>query len=99
MSEQPKQIRIGPGDPVSQLVQVIAGEAGIRRIYVGKGREDLRSVLIDLHNATVKAEEAWKAIKELFDMPELAQLPEAIQAKLMAGILQARANCDLRAKV
>lgn len=98
MSEA-KTIRIGAGDPVSQLLQVLASETGVRRIYTGQGRADLRALLVDFHNATTKAEEAWKALKELFEMPELAQLPEAVQAKLMAGILQARANCELRVKV
>lgn len=99
MTDAPKPVRIGVGDPVSQLLQLIAGDLGVRRTFIGRGRDDIRALLVELQNVTVKAEEAWKALKELFDMPELQELPEPIQVKLMAGILQARANIELRSKV
>lgn len=92
------EILISEGDSVSKLLQVLAKEMGVKRIWTGDGRQDARAVMADFHNVTQLKDELWKGIRELYEMPELRELPERVQAKLMSIILARRANAELKAK-
>lgn len=86
------------GDSVSQLLQVQASMAGLKRSWTGKGAEDARRVMADLANAQRLKEVLWKGLGELFDMPELKTFPERVQAQMMSIILNAKANAELDKK-
>lgn len=92
------EVQIGPGDSLSRLLQVHAREFGVKRVWSGDGRTDARVLLMDFANISNVKECLWKGLQELYSMPELKELPESVQAKLMSVILFARACSELDAK-
>ncbi len=92
------EIQIGPGDSVSRLLQTHAKEIGMKRVWDGNGRIDTRNVIIELHNMRALKDEIWKGVQELYAMPELKDLPESVQAKMMSIILNARSCAELSIK-
>lgn len=93
------EILIGAGDCVSKLLQVLARELGLKRVWSGEGRKDARDILVELHNTMTMKHQLWIGLAELYAMPELKELPENVQAKLMSIILASRANAELATKV
>jgi hypothetical protein len=93
------EITIGPGDSVSRLLQVIAKDVGLTgRRWHGKGMEDARAILVELYNAQLLKDALWTGLQELCQMSELKELPEAVQAKIVAIILTARAKFEIKMK-
>ena len=83
------------GDALSRLIQLQAGRHDIRQTWSGNGVTDL----IALCNAhAVKArlsKHLWTGMRELMTMPELRELPEALQAQIMSIVLSAQALVEL----
>lgn len=92
------EVQIGPGDAVSRLLQAQAKDLDIKRVWTGRAIEDVRRVLVDLYNAQLLKTAAWNAIQELYAMPELKDLPEPVQVKLMSVILATKAVAELQTK-
>lgn len=93
------EVTVGAGDSVSKLLQVIAKDVGIKNLrFVGKGQDDAKAILVDLFNSRLVKDSLWQGMTELCQMPEMKELPEAIQAKMMAIILTARAKIELGSK-
>lgn len=82
-------------DPLSSLVQLHAKRLGVDLKWTGKGNEDLAALVLDDSNKTVLSKQLWNGLKELWEMPELRELPEPVYAKICAIILAARARTDL----
>jgi two-component SAPR family response regulator len=82
-------------DPLSSLIQLQARRLGVEVKWSGKGNEDLWALLVDDSNKTILSKQLWNGLKELWEMPELKQLPEPVYAKICAVILAARARTDL----
>lgn len=92
------EILIGAGDSVSRLLQTHAREAGLKRVWIGNGRIDSRNLVFELRNVTNQRDNLWRGLQELYSMSELKELPENVQAKLMAVILNSRACTELEVK-
>lgn len=93
------EIVLGNGDSVSRLLQVIAKDVGLVGMrWGGTGGADVRLVMVELYNTRLVRDSLWSGLHELCQMPELKELPESVQAKIMAIILTARANAELRIK-
>ena len=83
------------GDALSRLVQLQAGRHDIRLTWHGNGTQDLIA-LCNAHAVKARlAKHLWTALRELMQMPEMTQLPEALQAKITSTILQAQTLVDL----
>jgi hypothetical protein len=93
------EFKVGQGDALSQLIQTIARENNIKDLrWTGQARVDIKMLLIEMYNARLIKEYLWQAMTELCGMPEMKDLPEALQAKIMAIILTARAKIDQEQK-
>lgn len=92
------EVIIGSGDSVSRLLQLFAKEVGLKRVWDGHAQVDCRSVIVDLYNAQKLKTVLWTGLQELFAMPELKELPENVQVKMMAVVLSARAVAELDTK-
>ena len=84
------------GDAVSRLLQLEAKLLRVGLKWTGKGHDDIRLTLSELDNARTVKDALFLGIEELLRMPEANALPEAMQAKLAAIVLHARALLDLR---
>lgn len=82
-------------DPLSSLVQLQARRLGVDLKWIGKGIDDLQLLVQDDSNKTTLSKQLWNGIKELWEMPELKELPEPIYTKICSIILAARARTDL----
>lgn len=82
-------------DPLSSLVQLHSRRLGLDLKFTGKGNDDLALLVMDNSNKTLLSKQLWNGIKELWEMPELKELPEPVYAKICAIILAARARTDL----
>ena len=82
-------------DPLSSLIQLQARRLGVDLKWAGKGIEDLQMLVQDDSNKTILSKQLWNGIKELWEMPELKELPEPIYAKICSIILAARARTDM----
>lgn len=82
-------------DPLSSLVQLHARRLGVDLKWSGKGNEDISLLVTDNSNKTLLSKQLWNGIKELWEMPELKELPEPVYAKICAIILAARARTDI----
>lgn len=90
MSEYSKE-----GDALSRLIQLQAGRYDIRLAWVGRGTDDLVA-LLNAHAIKARmAKHLWTALRDLLQMPEMAQLPDPMQAVITSTILQAQALNDL----
>lgn len=89
-------ITVGAGDSVSRLIQLIAGRNGIRLNWTSRGADDLQMLCLGYSNKDLLTQCLWNGMKELMAMPELNELPEAVQAKIFAIVLQAQANFELK---
>lgn len=87
------------GDAVSKMLQVIAKDlkvAGIK--WIGKGPEDCRQLLVEIYNVRLLKDALWIGMRELLAMKEMTELPEPLQAKIAAIVLNARAQFELQIK-
>jgi hypothetical protein len=82
-------------DPLSGLIQLQARRMGVELKWTGRGNEDLAMLVLDNSNKTLLSRQLWNGLKELWDMPELKDLPEPVHTKICAIILAARARTDL----
>jgi hypothetical protein len=82
-------------DPLSSLIQLHARRLGVDLKWAGKGIEDLILLCQDDSNKTILSKQLWTGIKELWEMPELKELPEPVYTKICSIILAARARTDL----
>ena len=82
-------------DPISSLVQLQARRLGVDLKWTGKGIEDIQLLALDNSNKTLLSKQLWNAIKELWEMPELKELPEPVYAKICSIILAARGRTEL----
>jgi hypothetical protein len=89
------EIQIGPGDSVSRLLQLYAKEIGLKRVWAGNAQADCRGVVVDLYNAKLLKDALWSGLQELYAMPQLKDLPEPVQVKMMAVVLSAKAIAEL----
>ena len=83
------------GDSLSKLVQLQASRNGVRLRWSGNGHQDLLALCLDTSNKTMLSQCLWNGMKELLEMPELKELPDPIQAKIYAIVLQARALFEI----
>lgn len=87
------------GDALSQLLALIIKEAGGELRLSGRGREDLRTLVVAAYNAEkradIYAEALHETVKELNSMGDAG---EAMKARVAQIILEARAVLDLKAK-
>jgi hypothetical protein len=83
------------GDALSRLIQLQAGRHEIRLNWTGKGVDDLVS-LCNAHAVKARlAKHLWTGLRELMQMPELRELPEALQAQITSIVLKSQALTDL----
>jgi hypothetical protein len=83
------------GDALSRLIQLQAGRQDIRLAWTGRGTEDMIA-LINAHAVQARmAKHLWGGVRELMQMPELRQLPEAVQAQMMSIVLKAQALTEI----
>jgi len=83
------------GDALSKLIQLQSGRHDIRLAWTGKGVDDLVA-MCNAHAVQARmAKHLWSGMRDLMRMPEMAQLPEPIQAQIMSIVLQAQALVDL----
>lgn len=83
------------GDALSRLIALQAGRFDIRLTWSGKGVDDLIS-LCNAHAVKARmSKHLWNGMRELMQMPELAQLQEPLQAQICSIILKAQALVDL----
>jgi hypothetical protein len=83
------------GDALSRLIQLHAGRFEIRLTWSGKGVDDLIA-LCNAHAVKARmAKHLWTSTRELVQMPEIATLPESIQAQIYSIILKAQTLVDL----
>jgi hypothetical protein len=93
------EVTVGNGDSVSKLIQLAAKEVGIKDLrYTGKGQDDTKMICVELFNSRLLKDSLWTGMTELCQMPEMKELPERIQAKMMAIILTARGKFELGVK-
>ncbi len=92
------ELKIGGGDSTSRLLQTHANSIGLKRVWCGDGRVDSLNLVVELYNAQLMRDYLWKGLQELYSMPELRELPEAVQAKMMSIILHQRSCAELEAK-
>lgn len=83
------------GDAIGRLVKLLAGRVDINLRWTGKGREDIALLCTHASNAALTAKHLWDGISELGKMDEFKSLPEPMQAKIAAIILQAHGNLAL----
>lgn len=83
------------GDAISRLVKLLAGRVDINLRWSGTGREDIALLCAHASNATLTAKHLWDSTLELSRMDEFKSLPEPLQAKMAAIILQAHGNIEL----
>jgi hypothetical protein len=83
------------GDAISRLVQLLADRAGVTLRWTGTGREDVALLCTCASNAQLTARHLWDGLMELNRMKEFKTLPEAMQAKIAAIVLQAHGNIEL----
>jgi hypothetical protein len=81
---------------VSRLVQLHAGQAGVRLKWSGDGPTDISMMATDYQNKALLSQCLWNGLRELTTMPELKELPEAMQAKIYSIVLQAQAVFELK---
>lgn len=93
------EVTVGAGDSVSKLLQVIAKDVGVKDVtYTGKGQDDAKNIITQLYNSRLIKDSLWQGMTELCQMKEMKELPESIQAKIMAIILTARGKIELGLK-
>lgn len=82
-------------DALSKLIQLQAGRYDIRLTWSGKGADDLIA-LCNAHAVKQRmSKHLWTGVVELMKLPEMATLPEPIQASIMSIVLKAQALVDL----
>lgn len=82
-------------DALSRLIQLQAGRYDIRLVWSGNGNADLVA-LMNAHAIKARlSKHLWTSIREMMQMPEFKELPEAIQATMTAIVLKASAVTDL----
>lgn len=83
------------GDALSRLIQLQAGRHDIRLAWVGNGVTDLVA-LCNAHAAKARlAKHLWTGLRDLLQLPEMKEMPEALQAQVTSVILHAQALTDL----
>lgn len=83
------------GDALSRLIQFQAGRHDIRLAWVGNGAADLLA-LINAHAVQARmSKNLWTGMRELAQMPEIKELPDALQAQIASIILKAHALTEL----
>jgi hypothetical protein len=83
------------GDALSKLIQLQAGRHEIRLAWTGNGTTDLLA-LCNAHSVQARmAKHLWNGIRELMHMPELREMPEAVQAQIMSTVLKAQALTEI----
>jgi hypothetical protein len=82
-------------DALSRLIQLQAARHDIRLAWSGNGTSDLIA-LCHAHSAHARvSKHLWVSLRELLQMPEMRQLPEAIQAQIYSTTLKAQALTEL----
>lgn len=82
-------------DALSKLIQLHAGRNDIRLAWVDNGIADLMA-LCTAHAVKARiAKHFWTATRELMQMPEINQLPEALRAQIASIVLKAQVFVDL----
>lgn len=95
MADPIQIIKADSGDALSRLIQLQAGRHDIRLTWVGNGTVDLLA-LCNAHAVKARlAKHLWTGMRELMQMPELKELPEALQAQIMSIVLKSQALTDL----
>jgi hypothetical protein len=82
-------------DALSRFMQLHAKRAGLSLRWTGKSLEDISMLCADWSAKTLLSQSLWNGMKELWDMPELKELPEPVYAKICAIILKAQACFEL----
>jgi hypothetical protein len=83
------------GDALSKLIQLQAGRYDVRLTWSGNGVSDL-AALLNAHAIKARlAKHLWTSTRSLMQMPEMAQLPEPVQAQIASIVLKAQALTDL----
>lgn len=83
------------GDALSRLIQLQTSRHDIRLAWSGNGTSDLIQ-LCNAHATQARmAKHLWTGLRELMQMPELRQMPEALQAQVASIILKAQALTEL----
>lgn len=86
------------GDVLTKLIQLRARRLALDLRWPKEGIASLDLLCLACSNAMLVQEEIWNGVKELCAMPEMATLPEPMQAKIMAIILKARVSIELAKK-
>ena len=102
MTEQtfaPPKLPALTGDAVSQLVQIVARNQGVKVQAYAKGDDAVLDLMKRVYNAEMERTELWTLVSDLLKlMDSTPNLPEAFTASMAAGVLRSRANRDLRRK-
>lgn len=89
------EVSLTEGDALSRLIQLQAGRRDIRLTWTGKGVDDL-TALLNAHAIKARlAKHLWTSTRELMQMTEMKELPEALRAQMISTILKAQALTDL----
>lgn len=80
-----------PGDAISRLVQLQAARVGVRLKWNGEANYDIALLCVEASNAHLVAKYLWDGMKELKEMKEFDELPDALQAKIATIILKSHA--------
>jgi len=84
-------------DSLSSLIQLHAGQHGLRLAWTGHGISDLALLCNNYANSALAEKHFRTSMYELARMPEVATLPEAMQARIVSIVLQAQAFTDIEA--
>jgi hypothetical protein len=100
MTEQTFKQTPMSGDAVSQLVQLLVKEIGLKNFKAtGKGDADIRSVVTRAFNSDLGRQELWNMTSDFLKLiDETPGLPESFLATVSAGVLRARACVDIGQK-
>lgn len=85
------------GDSLSKLLQLRCNRLGIRLAWTGKAIADIDALVLEYSNRKMLAQCVWdNGLRDLMQMPEFKQMPEAMQAKVASIILKAQAQFELK---
>ena len=82
-------------DALSRLIQLHAKRHDIRLTWSGRGVNDLTELLSAHAMKARLAKHLWTGLRDLMLMPELREMPEAVQAQIMSTVLKSQALVDL----
>lgn len=100
MTEQTFRTAPLTGDAVSQLIQLVARDVGLKSFKpTGRGDTDVRQLVTRAYNVELGNQELWVCVGDILKLVDATpEISEVFKATLSAGVLRARACVDLGQK-